>query len=195
MNKIEEYLNSLDKKNLILLYASIVIAAFIGYYNFNYNVLGDEINSENNQLELLKRQLRKTSKLKSSLPRLKKDVKKLKQKNISLSEDLKYLNLLINSSTILHINEKNFLKILENVLQNAIDNNIEASYVITKESDKYKQYIIDVQGSFEPKEFGEFYSFLNNLEKIKAIKEIEYLNIEKKDKIDFKFKIVFWSLL
>ncbi|ACM93665.1 hypothetical protein NAMH_1376 [Nautilia profundicola AmH] len=195
MNRIEEYLNSLDKKNLVLLYASIIIAVFIVYYNYNYNILQEKIDNYNVKIVQLKKKLESTNSLRSVLSELKTQLKKLKKQNVSLNEDLKYLNVLVKTSSILHINEKNFLNILKNVLHNAIQNNIKASYTIDKNTDEYKKYIINVQGEFEPEMFDKFYEFIKNLEKIKAIKEITQLKIIKKDKVQFDMNIVFWSLL
>ena len=195
MNRIEEYLNSLDKKNLVLLYASIIIAVFIVYYNYNYNILQEKIDNYNVKIVQLKKKLESTNSLRSVLSELKTQLKKLKKQNVSLNEDLKYLNVLVKTSSILHRNEKNFLNILKNVLHNAIQNNIKASYTIDKNTDEYKKYIINVQGEFEPEMFDKFYEFIKNLEKIKAIKEITQLKIIKKDKVQFDMNIVFWSLL
>jgi len=195
MNRIEEYLNSLDKKNLVLLYASIIIAVFIVYYNYNYNILQEKIDNYNVKIVQLKKKLESTNSLRSVLSELKTQLKKLKKQNVSLNEDLKYSNVLVKTSSILHRNEKNFLNILKNVLHNAIQNNIKASYTIDKNTDEYKKYIINVQGEFEPEMFDKFYEFIKNLEKIKAIKEITQLKIIKKDKVQFDMNIVFWSLL
>ncbi|GAB6074013.1 hypothetical protein JCM15786_06700 [Nautilia lithotrophica] len=195
MNKIDEYLNTLDKKNIILLYASIIIAAFIVFYNFNYNVLYEKIKNYDQEINTLQEKLHKTNKLKATLVKLKKEIKVLKSKNLSLNEDLKYLNVLIKTSSILHINEKEFLNILKNVLQKAVENKIPASYAIAEKTDEYKKYIINIDGLFESKNFKAFYKFINNLENIKAVKKIENLKFEKKEQIHFNLRIIFWSLL
>lgn len=195
MNRIEEYLNTLDKKNIILLYASVIIAVFVVYYNFNYNVLYEKIENYNQEIGALEEKLRKTDKLNIKLAKIKKDLKILKTKNSALNEDLRYLNVLIKTSSVLHINEKEFLNILKNVLQKAVDNKILASYTIVEKSDEYKRYVINIKGVFEPASFSAFYKFINNLEKIKAVKRIEYLKFDKKEKISFDLNIVFWSLL
>ena len=195
MNRIEEYLNTLDKKNLFFLYSSVIIVAFIIYYNFNYNILQEKIDNYNNEIFSLQENLQTTNDLKKKLLKLKTEFKQLKKENMSLSEDLKYLNVLVNTTSILHIDEKHFMNILKKILEKAVKNNIKASYIISKETDRYKNYVIRINGVFEPKDFINFYRFIKNLEKIKAIKEIEYLKLEKKEKVQFDLKIVFWGLL
>jgi len=195
MNKIEEYLNTLDKKNIILLYVSVVLAAFVVYYNFNYSVLYEKIENCEREINTLQKKLKKTNELNLKFVKIKKEFKKLKNQNITLNEDLKYLNVLIKTSSLLHINEKEFLSILKSVLQKAVESNIKASYLIDKEINDYQKYIIDINGVFAPSNFHSFYLFIKNLEKIKAVKKIEYLKFEKKDRINFSLRIVFWSLL
>jgi len=107
MSKIENYLNSLDKKNITLLYLSVVIAFGVLYYNVNYSIFQKEIDLNNQKIISLKNKLKKTS-LSLKLKNLKIKLKKLKKENVSLKEDLKYLNVRIKTSAILHIDEKNF---------------------------------------------------------------------------------------
>jgi predicted metal-dependent enzyme (double-stranded beta helix superfamily) len=195
MNKIEEYLNSLDKKNIMFLYVSVVIAAFIFYYNFNYSVLQKKIDTNNQEMITLENKLKKISILSLKLKKLKIKLKRLRKQNISLNEDLKYLNMLIKTSAVLHIDEKKFLSILKDILQKATNNNINASYVINKNIADFKTYIIEIKGEFDPLNFDKFYMFVKNLESIKAIKEIKNLNLSKRDNVKFEIKILFWSIL
>lgn len=195
MNRVEEYLNTLDKRNIVMLYASVIIAVFVVYYNFNYSVLQKSINENNQEIISLKHKLNRSNTLLLELKKLKTEAKKLKKKNLSLTEDLKYLNLLVKTSPVLHIEEKHFLEILRQILKKAVNSNIEASYKIEKNTDKYKTYEIEVNGEFSPAEFENFYKFIKNLESIGAIKEIRELKIDKNEKVEFEMKIVFWSFL
>jgi hypothetical protein len=173
----------------------VIIAVFVVYYNFNYSVLQKSINENNQEIISLKHKLNRSNTLLLELKKLKTEAKKLKKKNLSLTEDLKYLNLLVKTSPVLHIEEKHFLEILRQILKKAVNSNIEASYKIEKNTDKYKTYEIEVNGEFSPTEFENFYKFIKNLESIGAIKEIRELKIDKNEKVEFEMKIVFWSFL
>lgn len=195
MNKLETYLNSLDKKNIILLYLSIIIIAVIVYYNFNYGVLSKQINTNSEKISFLQRKVKKVSNLQDKLNNIKAQLNKLKKQNLSLNEDLKYLNLLIKTSSILHVDEKSFLNVLKDVLQNATNNNIEASYTINKSIKDYVVYQIDINGEFSPEEYGNFYKFIRDLEKIRAVKEIKNLTFEKKKDVNFNIQLLIWGIL
>ncbi len=193
MNKIEEYLNKLDKKNTILLYVSVVIAVFVVYYNFNYGVLSKTIEENRDIIAELERKMQNTNELKSKLTALKRSLKSLKEKNTVYSEDLKYLNILIKTSDVLNIKEEKFIDILKNVLQKASENKILASYVIKKDVNGYVVYEIDISGEFPEDKFMKFYKFIRDLEKIHAIKSVRTLYVSKKKDVSFKLECVFWS--
>ena len=196
INKIEEYLNSIDKKNLIILY--LLVASLIGlvYYNFNYSILGDEIKKYNYEIESLEKKIKDNSSLLVKLKQLEKNIKKLKAENFSLKEDIKYLNVLIGSSNVFNINEKRFFNILKNILQKAVDNDIKASYKIKVSEDKFKVYSIHINGEFYKENFFNFLNFIKDLESIRNIKKIQNLLVTKKDNsIKFSLIINFWSML
>jgi len=197
MNSIKEYFEGLDKKNLFLIYFLLFIVIGFIYYSYNYSILNKEVENSNNKIASLEKKIKNIGLLPTKLNRLKKEIKKLEKENFYLSEDLKYINVLIGSSTVLNINEKSFLIILENILKKAILNNIEASYVINKKIDNFKIYTIDIQGNFESEYFYNFFNFIKELESVKKIKSIQVLNLEKNnDKyIKFYLKISFWSFL
>jgi len=198
MNKLENYLNSLDKKNLIMLYLSVFVIFFIVYYNYNYTVLQKRIDTNENQLYQLQQKLNKLGNYNQKLIALKKELKKVKQENLSFREDLKYLNVLVKTSSILYIKDKQFIDILKSILQNATDNNIKATYQIDKKKDNYKRYIININGEFDTNGFYNFYNFVKSLESIKAVKEIENINFtydEKAKLIKFNLKFSIWGLL
>jgi len=120
----------------------------------------------------------------------------LESKNLSLKEDIKYINVSIKSSDIFHINEKRFFIILKDVLQKAIDNNIKASYKIEVKKDKFKIYSIYIDGDFNKIYFFNFFNFIKELESIKNIKKIQNLLLTQKDNsINFSLVINFWSIL
>jgi len=197
IERIEEYLKELDNKNTMFLYISVFILAAIVYYNYNIEVLGSEISKKQKEITKLEKKLKQTSRLEVTLRKLKKELKKLQSRQVVLNEDLKYINTLVNSSPVLHIDEVKFLDILKDVLKKATLSNIEADYEIIKTLSDYKKYEIKIQGNFLPVDFENFAIFIKNLEKIKAIKKIDDINFtknEKEKKINFDMKILFWSL-
>jgi len=197
IERIEEYLKELDSKNTMFLYISVFILAAIVYYNYNIEVLGSEISEKQKEITKLEKKLKQTSRLEVTLRKLKKELKKLQSRQVVLNEDLKYINTLVNSSPVLHIDEVKFLDILKDVLKKATLSNIEADYEIIKTLSDYKKYEIKIQGNFLPVDFENFAIFIKNLEKIKAIKKIDDINFtknEKEKKINFDMKILFWSL-
>ena len=197
IERIEEYLKELDSKNTMFLYISVFILAAIVYYNYNIEVLGSEISKKQKEITKLEKKLKQTSRLEVTLRKLKKELKKLQSRQVVLNEDLKYINTLVNSSPVLHIDEVKFLDILKDVLKKATLSNIEADYEIIKTLSDYKKYEIKIQGNFLPVDFENFAIFIKNLEKIKAIKKIDDINFtknEKEKKINFDMKILFWSL-
>ena len=196
VNKIEDYLNSIDKNNLILCYLLIAILIGLFYYNFNYSILDDKIQQYNYQIKYLKNRIKNNKSLNIKLKQLKKNIKILKTKNFSLKEDIKYLNALINSSNIFNINEKRFFTILKDILKKAVDNRIKASYKIKIDTDKFKVYSIHIDGDFNKENFFNFFDFIKNLESIANIKKIEKLLITKENNsIKFSLIINFWSIL
>ena len=196
VSKIEDYLNNIDKKNLILLYLSGVLLIGLIYYNFNYSILDDKIKQYNHQIESLEKKIKDNKFLNTKLKQLEKNIKMLEVKNSSLKEDIKYLNMLISSSSIFNINEKRFFTILKNILQRAVDNNIKASYKIEISANKLKVYSIYISGEFNKEDFFDFFNFVKNLESIKNIKKIQNLLITKENEsIKFSLIINFWSIL
>ena len=195
MNRLEEYLNSIEKKQLYMLYISILIAVGVLYYNFNYSFLQNKINTQTSKISVLENKLKKTNYLELKLIKIKNQIKKLKKENSGLSEDLNYVNILITSSNILNINDKKFPDILKNVLNEAVNNNIQASYTINKNLTNFKTYNIDINGTFTPKQYYDFAYFIKNLEDINGIKEIKNFSLKKDRKVKFHISIIFWSLL
>ena len=194
MNKIEEYLNNLEKKHLYMLYVSLIIVVGIIYYNYNYSYLQDKIDTQNTTIYSLEKKLKKTNFLEIKLRKIKKDILKIKKENSALSEDLNYINILIKTSNVLNIDNKKFSDILKDVLNKAINNNIKASYLINENLNDFKSFNINIKGSFNPENYNNFLFFIHDLEDIKQIKEIKTFYMKKDKNIEFKMNIIFWSL-
>jgi len=196
MINLKEYFEELDKKKLFLIYFLFFICIGFIYYNYVYLVFDKEFKKYDKEIEKIRKEIKNTKLLPYKLDKLQKQIKKLEKENLSLNEDLKYINLLIKSSTILNINEKSFLAILESILRKAILNNIEASYIIGDKIDSFKIYTINIKGNFEKEYFYNFFNFIKDLESIRKIKSIQLLKFKKNNNnIEFYLKIDFWSIL
>jgi len=196
ISKIEDYLNSIDKKILILFYLLCALLIGLIYYSFNYSILREKIKQYDYQIESLEKKIKSNKSLTTKLKQLEKNIKMLEAKNFSLEEDIKYLNMLISSSNIFNINEKRFFTILRNILQKAVKNNIKASYKIEINANKFKIYSICINGKFNKKNFFNFFNFIKDLGSIKNVKKILNLSITREnDFVKFSLIINFWSIL
>jgi len=195
MNRFEEYLNSLDRKNIIMLYISVFVIGFIVYYNYNYSVLQERIEQNSEKITKLQLKNKKTSTLYKELKKLKQEVKKLESLNASLQEDYKYLSMLVKTSRVLNISDGDFFDILRSILHSATVNNIKASYKIETKLGDYKEYMIMLSGDFTNENFKNFYDFIKSIESIPYIKKIEQLEFSKtKDAVMFNMSVSFWSI-
>jgi len=195
MSKLEEFFNTFDKKNLIFLYLSLFIGAFLIYYNINM-ALDEKIESNKMKISKLTRELKGLKLYSFKLVEYRKMLNQLKKENFSLKEDLKYLNILISTSKTLHLTQKEFLNILENILSIAINDNIRASYKIGSSYKDLLFYNIEMNGFFYTNDYKKFYSFIRSLDKIRKIKSVDTTQLQvKDDKVFFKIIISFWSLI
>jgi hypothetical protein len=195
MSRLEEFFNRLDRKNLILLYLSLFIGAFLIYYNVNM-VLDEKIENNKIKISKLTRELKGLKSYSFKLAEYKKILNQLKKENFSLKEDLKYLNILISTSKTLHLTQKEFLNILEDILAIAINDNIRASYKIGSSYKDLLSYNIEMNGFFYAKDYKNFYSFIRSVDKIQKIKSVDTTQLQVKgDKVFFKIIISFWSLI
>ncbi|WP_457565042.1 hypothetical protein [Caminibacter sp.] len=196
MNRFEEYLNGLDKKNLFMLYFSIIIAAGIFYYYVNYSVFSQKIEENQNKISSLSFKLRDIRALEMKIKRIKKEYKKYQEKILSKKDDLKYLKLLIATSDVLNLNDEKFVKILNSILNAGIYNGINPSYEIEKKQDNFKIFTLTLKGSFSPDEYKNFYNLIKAIEGIRAVKNFENAKIvfDKNASVNYKLKVNFWGV-
>ena len=196
ISKIESYLDNIDKNKLVVFYVFATLLLGGIYYSFNYLILEKKIKDYNDKIEYLKEKITDNLSFYLKLKQLEKTIKKLQSQNYSLKEDIKYLNILIHTSEIFNLNEKRFFKILKEILQKAVNNNITASYKIEVSANKFKICSIYINGKFDKSNTFNFFNFLKDLESIKNIKRVKNLSIIKKDDvIKFSLRIDFWSIL
>lgn len=196
INKIEEYLRSLDKKNKIMLYFGVFLLGGLFYYYVNYEILELKINKlENAKQSLLEKIKRQKTVLAVELIKLRKNYNALKKENFTLKENLKYLEMLVNTSNILIINDKTFFSILNKVLENSKKNDINSSYLIKDmKKEGLKQFDVITQGNIDTAKFFNIVYFLRDVEKIYCIKTLKKVDLNKSsNKIKFNIEFNFWS--
>ena len=196
INKIEEYLKSLDKKNKIMLYFGVFLLGGLFYYYVNYEILEFKINKlENAKQSLLEKIKRQKTVLAVELIKLRKNYNALKKENFTLKENLKYLEMLVNTSNILIINDKTFFSILNKVLENSKKNDINSSYLIKDmKKEGLKQFDVITQGNIDTAKFFNIVYFLRDVEKIYCIKTLKKVDLNKSsNKIKFNMEFNFWS--
>jgi len=196
INKIEEYLKSLDKKNKIMLYFGVFLLGGLFYYYVNYEILGLKINKlENAKQSLLEKIKRQKTVLAVELIKLRKNYNALKKENFTLKENLKYLEMLVNTSNVIILNDKTFFSILNKILENSKKNDINSSYLIKDmKKEGLKQFDVITQGNIDTAKFFNIVYFLRDVEKIYCIKTLKKVDLNKSsNKIKFNMEFNFWS--
>ena len=194
MSRLIDFLENLDRKNLILLYLSILLLGVVVYINFNMKFLSDKIGYYDSQIrkyQKLKNQ-KYIASLENEYVNLQKEEKKLINIKFQKEEELKRINTLINTSPILYINDNEFAKILKSILYNSSKYNVKISLNIQSDDKDFKTYKIFVTG--ESASVYNLYQFIKSIEAIRKIKEITTLKATKiKDGVSFDFILEFWS--
>jgi len=191
MNQIKEYFENLSKKDLIMLYLSILIFSFIiGYFVYQKVIFPKKQHFTNQKILLIKK-IRRLNSNNYEVIKLKKIYKNKKLKINSLKEDLNYLNALIYSTPKININQKKYLNIINNYLK--IGSNINASFEFNQ-TNRINKYNIYISGKFIPQEYFIFVKFLKILQNQKAIVTIDKLNLSYKKKIHYDINLFIWSM-
>jgi hypothetical protein len=142
VNRIEEFLQTLDIKNKIMLYLSIIIIGVIVYYNFNYDFLYSKIKNNDREIQNLEKKVLISMKdLNKKLAKLKKEYKNLKALKNEKIQDLEYLNKRINLS-VLKINDSQFYTFLENILNKSDNLNLNPNYYIKQNFAQFKNCLL-----------------------------------------------------
>jgi len=166
------------------------------YYYVNYEILELKINKlENAKQSLLKKIKRQKTVLAVELIKLRKNYNALKKENFTLKENLKYLEMLVNTSNILIINDKTFFSILNKILEDSKKNDINSSYLIKDmKKEGLKQFDVITQGNINKAKFFNIAYFIRDVEKIYYIKTLKKVDFNKSsNKIKFDIEFNFWS--
>jgi len=200
INRINEFLLSLDRNKKILVYFAVFlfISLLGGFFNFylykDISLKKEELNKLNYKYIKF---IREISKAKKNIKNLKLTYNK-KLKTLSLlKDDFKYLVYNIHLSNI-YITEDKFYLILKKILYLSSKFNIDANFFISKDNKKkfLTKYIVTIKGKFPCYNYFNYLEFLKNIEIIDFIKEIKeiYMQEDKDNFVDFNIRIVFWSV-
>jgi len=127
MKKLETFLNSLKKKELYYLYASILIVVFIIYYMFIYP---DLIKKESKLEKSIKKNRQELYKVAGEIRSLKKDKKSykpLKIKLAQLQDDYQYIKYSSGMLDLVHLNSEKIFYFVKNILEMSKNLNIKLS--------------------------------------------------------------------
>ena len=186
--RIEEYLNSLEKKELIYIFLSIPIVVFIIYYNFVYP------NLEKEQKKLVSLQKEKHQSLGKIVQEIRK-VKKSKvilaptrQKLENLKEDFRYINYNYQTLDILKLNDYKIYDILTKLLNKSNILNLNTSFDIKWDSPKLPPFDnhlkIIIQGDGNYKNIIKYLQFIDHLNSLIVIKNLKIaLSLKDEDLI------------
>jgi hypothetical protein len=197
IERLEEVFSSLDKKNKIMLYLSVLIVIFIIYYHFDLGYLSKKENKLKDTLSSYKSELKYVSSdYDTKLVKLKEEYKKLKLQLANLKFDLMNVKFFIKTTKILMIDNKEVVSVLKFILNSAYKNGIISSYFInTSENKDYSILSINIDGSFRPYKVEEFYKFLTTLESLKKVNKIESFSLENSfDDVNFSIRYKMWGI-
>ena len=175
--RIEEYLNSLEKKELIYIFLSIPIVVFIIYYNFIYP------NLEKEQKKLTSLQKEKQQSLGKIVQEIRK-VKKSKvilaptrQKLENLKEDFKYINYNYQSLDILKLDDYKIYNIFTKLLNESNILGLTTSFNIKWDLPKIPPFDnhleVIIQGSGDYKNIIKYLQFIDHLKSLIIIKNLK----------------------
>jgi len=193
LERINEILANLDRKNMLMLYFSIflifVIIIFFIYDNFDKKLayLNNEFIKVRKRVIRIKKDLgkRNIKSLKYSFLRKKSYIQELE-------ENLKYLNSFIYTSN-LYIDNKTYLNILSDYLK--VAPLVNASFEFNESFNKVKSYNIKISGYFNVKDYFDFINFIKTLEGVKGIVTIDNLILKNKNrKVLYDINVSIWSI-
>ena len=191
MNRLNNYLENLDRKNKVMLYLSVVILCFIvGYFIYENILIPKENLFFSKKIGLIKK-IRKIHSNNNMVKKVKKIYKIKKMKLVSSKEDLRYLKALIGSSQKLYVDKKEYLKITDGYLKEG--SNLNASFEFNQ-TDGLDKYNIDISGCFKPYKYFYFVNFLKTLQAPKAIITVNNMDLNYTKNVNYKIDLSVWSL-
>jgi len=174
--KIEEYLNSIEKKELIYLFLSIPIVVFIIYYNFVYpklvethKILSAKISKQQKTLSKLSIDIRNIQHSKQKLIPIKKRLETLKA-------DYKYIKYNFDTLEFIKLDDKKIYKVFTDLLNKANKLNLNASFIVKwneKTLPPFNQFIeIEIEGVARYESIVQYIQFIDYLNTLKIIHNV-----------------------
>jgi len=192
LNRVNEYLKTLDFKNLIILYLSFLIVFIIIWVIIYNNYFLDKINGIYIQEKIILKKIASLSKEKDKLKKLKMSYLKSKTELSSLRNDIKYLNSLVFSSK-LYLSNSSYLKILEHYLK--IAPIVNASLKCTQYTKGVRDYNIKINGYFRVENYVDFIRFIKQIEQVDSIVTIDNLILVNEGNIvRYDINVSLWSI-
>ena len=209
--KIEEYLESLSKKEMIYLSLSLPIAVFVIYYNFVYPKLEKKDSDLKQKEEMVKKELidvsSKIRKVKSS----KKIITPIRKKLENLEEDYKYIDYSFRQLDAIKLNNAKIYSIFTKLLNKANSLGLAVSFKVDwnkKRLEPFSQYIeVNISGKGDYIDIVRYLQFIDHLKSLVNVNTIEIgykldnpeaiqkslINKNQKSKSSFSFVLTKYS--
>ena len=182
--KIEEYLNSISKKEFIYILISIPIVFFVLYYNFIYPDLEKNKKNEKYRLSQKERQLTKLYKEINHIKVSKNTITPTRKKLENLMDDYKFIKYNMATIKLLYLNDPKTFLLLKQILKKADILRLNASMKVEwiQPSNLFKKGVqIKISGKGK---FINIVRYIQYIEYLNALVHINSVNIFTKSKQD-----------
>ena len=190
--KIEEYLENLEKKELIYLFLAIPIVVFIVYYNFIYPKMDKEYKNLQNEQKKSEKKLLQIYKDIKKVRLTSKFLKQTKLKLLKLQDDFTYLEYAFDSLQIVQLNDKRVYNILTQLLQKSKELYLNNTFDIKWNNKPMPPYTrsldIKITGNGNYISIIKYIQFIDYLKSLVFIKSID-IKDGKNNKLDFEITL------
>jgi len=175
MNKLEEYLESIQQKELIYIFLSIPITIFVLYYNFVYPSMEKENKKLTKTITKKKKELLNVSNEIRKIKKSKKLVKPKRAELDDLKDDFRYIKYSFDTIDLLKLSHNKSYKLITKLLNKSKQLNLNSSFQIdwNKKTPPFDQTIeIHIEGLGEYLKIIQYIQYIENLEALIHIKNI-----------------------
>jgi len=193
MNRLEEYLNKLNKKDLIYLFLSIPVFFFMIYYQFIYSYLEKEHNKLIAKKRVETKKLRKISTEIRVVKNVKHDIKPYKIKLSSLKEDYKFIKYSFSNLELIKLSEKKLYNVLTDILNFSKKSNLTISIFIDKSTPPKpfnNALEVTIKGKGNYLNIVKFIDYIESRKILVRVKELNIIKSDEKEKFVIKFESV-----
>jgi len=186
--KIEEYLNSISKKEFIYILVSIPIVFFVLYYNFIYpdlekqkRITKNHITQKHNQLKKLKKEINKVKISKNIITPTRKKLE-------NLADDYKFIKYNLATIQILSLDDPKIFLLLKKVLKKAnmlrLNTSMKVEWI--KPSDLFKKGIkVAVSGKGKFLDIIQYIQYIEYLDALIVINKANVFTNSKQDLLKY----------